>query len=589
MSAIDTDPAHAGDHGDEDELDHDTLHITVGGYVTGFVLSVILTAIPFWLVMAKVFSNPTVTTFIILGFAIVQIYVHMVFFLHMTSHAEGGWTVDVADLHGRARRHHAVRLDVGDVPPEDQHDAALARADAKHAMTDSVSSPPLDPTLTPRAPPPPAPAVSPGDIAVGVVIGRASEYFDYFVYGIASVLVFPFIFFPFESRLDGTLWSFALFALAFIARPIGSIVFFDIQRRWGRSTKLTLALFVLGTSTVGIAFLPGYGALGYMAIVLLALFRVGQGIALGGSWDGLPSLLALSAPPNRRGWYAMLGQLGAPVGFMIASALYLLLVATLSQEDFLSWGWRYPFFCAFAINVVALFARLRLVVTHEFDELLADKELEPTPTREVLKSQGYNVVLGAFTALAGYALFHVITVFPLSWIMLFSKQSVTGFLAIQILASIVGIVGVLASGVIADKLGGRPEDARLLCGAHRGLQRLCADPTRRRHARAGRLRADRLRLAGPLVRTGSRHPQCELRSAVPLHGRRAHVRRGMAHRRGIRAAGRARNVCLLRARIREPLPPLGRGRNAGGAVDQPQARGARLRIDPEQSSKRITN
>ena len=91
MSAIDTDPAHAGNHGDEDELDHDTLHITVGGYVTGFVLSVILTAIPFWLVMAKVFSNPTVTTFIILGFAIVQIYVHMVFFLHMTSKAEGGW------------------------------------------------------------------------------------------------------------------------------------------------------------------------------------------------------------------------------------------------------------------------------------------------------------------------------------------------------------------------------------------------------------------------------------------------------------------------------------------------------------------
>src|SRR5262245_59040068 len=106
-------------------------------------------------------------------------------------------------------------------------------------------------------------AVAPGDIAVGVVIGRASEYFDYFVYGIASVLVFPFIFFPFMTRLDGILLSFVVFALAFIARPIGSIVFFDIQRRWGRSTKLTLALFVLGTCTVGIAFLPGYGAIGY--------------------------------------------------------------------------------------------------------------------------------------------------------------------------------------------------------------------------------------------------------------------------------------------------------------------------------------
>jgi MFS family permease len=154
-------------------------------------------------------------------------------------------------------------------------------------------------------------AVAAGDIAVGVVIGRVSEYFDYFVYGIASVLVFPFIFFPFVPRLDGILLSFTVFALAFIARPIGSIVFFDIQRRWGRSTKLTLALFMLGTCTVGIAFLPGYGAIGYMSIVLLALFRIGQGIALGGSWDGLPSLLALSAPPNRRGWYAMMGQLGA--------------------------------------------------------------------------------------------------------------------------------------------------------------------------------------------------------------------------------------------------------------------------------------
>ena len=260
---------------------------------------------------------------------------------------------------------------------------------------------------------------------------------------------------PFETRLDGTLLSFFVFSFAFIARPIGTVVFMEIQRRWGRATKLTLALFALGSSTVGIAFLPGYGALGYMAIVLLAFFRIGQGVALGGSWDGLPSLLALSAPPNRRGWYAMMGQLGAPVGFMLASGLYLLLYATLSQEDFLSWGWRYPFFCAFAINVVALFARLRLVVTHEYDQLLTEKELEPNRAGELLVSQGYNVILGAFGALASYALFHVVTVFPLSWILLFSKQSVTGFLAIQILAAILGIGGVLASGVIADRIGRR--------------------------------------------------------------------------------------------------------------------------------------
>src|SRR5207237_6095792 len=192
---------------------------------------------------------------------------------------------------------------------------------------------------------------------------------------------------------------------------------------------------------------PSTVSLGDMAIVLLALFRVGQGIALGGSWDGLPSLLALSAPPNRRGWYAMMGQLGAPVGFMIASGLYLLLYASLSTIDFLSWGWRYPFFVAFAINVVALFARLRLVVTHEFDLLLTERELEPTTGREVLKAQGINVIIGAFGALASYALFHVVTVFPLSWIVLYSRQSVTAFLGIQIVAAMLGTAGVVCSGL----------------------------------------------------------------------------------------------------------------------------------------------
>jgi MFS family permease len=296
--------------------------------------------------------------------------------------------------------------------------------------------------------------VAPGDIAVGVVIGRTSEYFDYFVYGIASVLVFPRIFFPFELPLEGTLLSFAVFALAFIARPIGTVLFMEIQRRWGRYTKLTLALFLLGTCTAGIAFLPGYDTLGAVSIALLAILRIGQGIALGGSWDGLPSLLALTAPRGKRGWYAMMGQLGAPAGFIIASALYLLLYGTLSQPDFLAWGWRYPFFCAFAINVVALFARLRLVVAPEYEQLLAERELEPSPFGELLRSsQRVNVVLGAFGALASYALFHVVTVFPLSVIVLFSKQSITEFLAIQIVAAFLGAGGIVASGLIADRFG----------------------------------------------------------------------------------------------------------------------------------------
>lgn len=296
---------------------------------------------------------------------------------------------------------------------------------------------------------------SPGDIAVGVVIGRTSEYFDFFVFGIASVLVFPAVFFPNLSRLDGTLFAFAIFALAFVTRPIGTVLSMAVQRRWGRATKLTLALFLLGTCTAGMAFLPGHASLGGAAIVLLTVLRLGQGLALGGSWDGLPSLLALNAPASRRGWYAMLGQLGAPLGFVLAAGLFAYLTSSLSQEDFLSWGWRYPFFVAFAINVVALFARLQLVSAHEEEGLLDRQEFEPVSTRELLASQGHNVFIGAFAALASYALFHIVTVFPLSWIHIYAGQPVTGFLVVQIVGAFLCAGAIVASGWLADRYGRR--------------------------------------------------------------------------------------------------------------------------------------
>jgi MFS family permease len=297
--------------------------------------------------------------------------------------------------------------------------------------------------------------IAPGDIAVGVVIGRASEYFDFFVYAIASVLVFPSVFFPFEQQLEGTLYAFVIFAFAFIARPFGTIAFMAIQRRFGREVKLTIALFLLGISTAGIAFLPTYSHLGFASIVLLSLLRIGQGVALGGSWDGLPSLLALNAPQNRRGWYAMLGQLGAPVGFIVAAGLFSYLLFNLSTEDFLDWGWRYPFYVAFAINVVALFARLRLVSTNEYSRLLEERELEPTDVIEMTRSQGRNLLIGALAALASYALFHIVTVFPLSWIALYSLHSVSEFLVIQIIGAVLAAIGIVVSGLIADRFGRR--------------------------------------------------------------------------------------------------------------------------------------
>lgn len=305
--------------------------------------------------------------------------------------------------------------------------------------------------------------IAPGEIAIGVVIGRASEYFDFFVYAIASVLVFPSVFFPFEPHLEGMLHAFLIFAFAFIARPFGTIAFMAIQRRFGREAKLTIALFMLGFSTAGIAFLPTYSHLGFASILLLSLLRIGQGIALGGSWDGLPSLLALNAPENKRGWYAMLGQLGAPMGFIIATGLFAYLVSSLSTQDFLTWGWRYPFYVAFAINVVALFARLRLVSTNEYSRLLEERELEPTDVIELTRSQGRNVLVGALAALASYALFHLVTVFPLSWITLYSSRSISEFMMIQIIGAALAALCVVASGLIADRLGRRTTLGVLAC------------------------------------------------------------------------------------------------------------------------------
>jgi len=306
--------------------------------------------------------------------------------------------------------------------------------------------------------------VRPGEIAVGVVIGRTSEFFDYFVYAIASVLVFPSLIFPYVDALTGTLYSFAIFSLAFIARPFGALLFIGLDRRYGRGVKLTIALFLLGGSTMAMAFLPGYAQVGSAAAVILALLRIGQGFALGGTWDGLPSLLSLNAPPARRGWFAMIPQLGAPLGLMVATAVFAFLLTTLDPADFLDWGWRYPFFVAFAINVVALFARLRLISTPAFERLFESRELQPSPVGEMFREEGRTVVLGAFAPLASFALFHLVTVFPLSWVVLTSGEKPVRFLIIETVCAAIGVVAIMLSGLIADRIG-----RRTLLGISAGL------------------------------------------------------------------------------------------------------------------------
>ncbi|MBF6629996.1 MAG: MFS transporter [Comamonas sp.] len=298
--------------------------------------------------------------------------------------------------------------------------------------------------------------VTPGEIAAGVIIGRASEYFDFFVFGIACVLVFPYVYFPFLSTLEGMLAAFALFALAFIARPIGTALGMTVQRHWGMAVKLTIALFLLGSATVGIALLPSYESIGMQAIWYLAGLRVAQGLAVGGSWEGLPSLLAMNAPKEKRGWYAMIGQLGAPIGFVIAASVFAFIHSQLSHEEFIAWGWRYPFCVAFAINVVALFARLRLVAADEYTSMFKNLELSPSRTFEMTRSgEGKNVFLGALAALASFALFHLVTVFPLSWMTLYGDAPITQILWMQVLGAVIACGAMVLSGWMADKFGRR--------------------------------------------------------------------------------------------------------------------------------------
>jgi MFS family permease len=297
--------------------------------------------------------------------------------------------------------------------------------------------------------------VRPGEIAIGVIIGRTTEFFDFFVYAIASVLVFPAFVFPYLEPLEGTLASFALFSLAFFGRPLGTFLFTWIDQLHGRGVKLTIALFLLGGSTMAIALLPSHAQVGAASAWLLGLFRLLQGVALGGAWDGLPSLLALNAPKEKRGWYSMIPQLGAPLGLALACVLFAYFLALLETEDFLRWGWRYPFFVALALNIVALFARLRIVATPEFKRLFDSRELQPSPPFETLFAEWRTIVLGAFAPLASFALFHLIAVFPLSYNQLFTTSSPVRFLLIEGLGALVFIAAIVLSGVLADKVGRR--------------------------------------------------------------------------------------------------------------------------------------
>jgi len=303
--------------------------------------------------------------------------------------------------------------------------------------------------------PPTRSANSPRRILLASLAGTAIEFFDFYIYATAAVLVFPKHFFPASDATAATLQSLATFALAFFARPVGSALFGHFGDRIGRKATLVAALLTMGLSTVAIGFLPTYASIGMAAPLLLALCRLGQGLGLGGEWGGAILLATENAPPNKRAWYGMFPQLGAPVGFICSGGLFLLLSLTLTNEQFNSFGWRLPFIASSALVFVGLYVRLKITETPAFLATLNENKRVEVPLITLFKSHLRALILGTFIAVATFVLFYLLTVFCLSWGTTHLGYSRNQFLIIQMIGVVFFGLAIPYSAYLADKFGRR--------------------------------------------------------------------------------------------------------------------------------------
>jgi metabolite-proton symporter len=259
------------------------------------------------------------------------------------------------------------------------------------------------------------PTNSPRRVLFASLIGTTIEFFDFYIYATAAVLVFPKLFFPASDAASATLQSLATFALAFFARPVGSALFGHFGDRIGRKATLVASLMTMGVSTVAIGLLPTYGSIGLLAPALLALCRLGQGLGLGGEWGGAVLLATEHAPPGKRAWYGMFPQLGAPIGFFLATAVFLLLTARMGDAEFFAWGWRVPFLGSAVLVLLGLWMRLKLVETPEFQRAIERDERVRLPMMTVLSQHPRALLVGTVASLSTFVLFYLMTVFALSW------------------------------------------------------------------------------------------------------------------------------------------------------------------------------
>ncbi len=292
-------------------------------------------------------------------------------------------------------------------------------------------------------------------ILLASLIGTTIEFFDFYIYATAAVLVFPKLFFPEQDPTTAVLQSLATFALAFFARPIGSAVFGHFGDRIGRKATLVTALLTMGVSTVLIGLLPTYSSIGVYAPVLLALCRFGQGLGLGGEWGGAVLLATENAPPGKEAWYGSFPQLGAPLGFLFSTGVFLSITSYLNAEELLRWGWRIPFLASTALVLVGLYVRLQLVETPAFRRSLQQGERVRVPFLTVIVRHPRELLLGTLSATTTFVVFYLMTVFALNWATTALKIPRANYLVMQMIGVLFFGLTIPVSAVIADRIGAR--------------------------------------------------------------------------------------------------------------------------------------
>jgi len=290
-----------------------------------------------------------------------------------------------------------------------------------------------------------------GQVLFASMIGTTIEFFDFYIYATAAVLVFPRLFFPASDPASAVLASLATFAIAFIARPIGSALFGHFGDRIGRKATLVAALLTMGISTVAIGMLPTYASIGVAAPALLSLCRFGQGLGLGGEWGGAVLLAVENAPPGRRAWYGMFPQLGAPIGFFFSGGVFLLLSERLTNDQFFAFGWRIPFLASAALVLVGLYVRLTISETPVFRAALAREQRVRMPMFVVLRDHPGTLVAGILASLATFVLFYLMTVFALSWGTTALQYSRATFLIIQLVGIVFFALTIPLSAALAER------------------------------------------------------------------------------------------------------------------------------------------